>query len=391
MLKRNSIFRHAVLIFSVVCILPVVTKSGESRSVVNMNVSLKNEVQYAIEKGLRWLEAQQDSKGFWSQPIHPALTALVLTAYMGEPGHHFNKKNNPFIQKGYSYLMKCVQPDGGIYVHSLANYNTAVCMMAFQLTHDPFYTSVLVKARNFLVGLQSDFDKKGETDSPYDGGIGYGDSYSHSDMSNTLFALEALYYTEYLRQDTVVAFKKLNWSAAIQFIQRCQNLPGYNDQPWASGDSLNKGGFVYFPGNSKAGEMILSSGKKALRSYGSISYAGLLSYVYARLKPDDLRVKAVFEWLQRNYTLDENPGMGKQGLFYYYLTMAKALSIYGVSELTLKNGQKINWRKGLALKLLDLQDGQGFWVNTSGRWWERDPVLVTSYAVITLEILYRGL
>ena len=97
------------------------------------------------------------------------------------------------------------------------------------------------------------------------------------------------------------------------------------------------------------------------------------------------------EWLQKNYTLEENPGMGKQGLFYYYHTMAKALAAYGKHELTLSDGQTVDWRKALATKLFDLQSSEGFWVNESGRWWEKDPVLVTAYSVIALEIIHRSL
>ena len=66
--------------------------------------------------------------------------------------------------------------------------------------------------------------------------------------------------------------------------------------------------------------------KIPLRSHGSISYAGLKSYIYADLKQDDPRVKAVIDWLGRHYTLDENPGMGKQGLYYYLHLMTKALT-----------------------------------------------------------------
>jgi squalene-hopene/tetraprenyl-beta-curcumene cyclase len=209
-----------------------------------------------------------------------------------------------------------------------------------------------------------------------------------------MFALEALYYTKFMNNDvspSVTKLKKLNWTAAIKFIERCQNLPETNDQAWASDDPQNKGGFIYFPGDSKAGEMKLASGKTALRSYASISYAGMLSFAYADLKKDDIRVQAVMEWLQKNYTLEENPGMGQEGLFYYYHTMAKALSAYGVDELILSNGKKINWRKDLALKLLNLQKADGMWINENGRWWERDPNLVTAYAVIVLDILHRGL
>ena len=60
-----------------------------------------------------------------------------------------------------------------------------------------------------------------------------------------------------------------------------------------------------------------TTGRVALRSYGSISYAGLLSYSYANLKRAD-----------------------------------------------------------------------GSWVNENNRWWEKDPSLVTTYALMAVEILW---
>jgi squalene-hopene/tetraprenyl-beta-curcumene cyclase len=122
-----------------------------------------------------------------------------------------------------------------------------------------------------------------------------------------------------------------------------------------------------------------------------MSYAGLLSYIYADMKKDDPMVQAAFTWLQKNYTLEENPGMGQEGLYYYYHTMAKALTSYGADKLTLSDGKEIDWRHQLALKLLNLQREDGSWANENGRWWEKDPVLVTAYAVITMEMLYHGL
>jgi len=279
---------------------------------VPVDYSLKNEVQHAIEKGLAWLAKNQQPAGYWSQPEYPALTGLVLTGFMGEPSG--NTKANPpeHVKKGYKFLLANVKPDGGIYSRDMANYNTSVSIMALVVANNPEYRSIIRKARNFTVALQSDFDKQGIADNPYDGGIGYGGRYQHSDLSNTMFALEALYYTKNLTRDVDAAevkLSKLNWKAARKFIERCQNLPSVNDQSWASDDAQNRGGFVYFPGDSKAGEMKLASGKTALRSYGSISYAGLLSYIYTDLDKKDPRIQAAFTWLKKNYTLTENPGM----------------------------------------------------------------------------------
>jgi squalene-hopene/tetraprenyl-beta-curcumene cyclase len=390
MKRKIVIFLLNTAFFFAALITPVIGAEIENYSTPGANdLSLKNELQHAIDRGLGWLAKNQNPDGYWSQPDHPALTGLVLTAFMGDPSGRMRAKPPEFVHLGYQYLLDNVKPDGGIYVRDMTNYNTSVSIMALVMAANPVFESVILNARNFEVGLQDNLE---ESD-PMNGGVGYGGRYKHSDMSNTMFALESLYYTRNLVEDRSDSekYKKLNWQAAIRFIERSQNLPSHNDQDWASDDPQNKGGFIYFPGDSKAGEMDLGNDRKALRSYGSITYAGLLSYIYADLKKDDPRVVAAIEWLQKNYTLAENPGMGPQGLYYYYHTMAKALATYGLDEFTLEDGRKVNWRKELSLKLLDLQNKDGFWMNENGRWWEKDPVLVTSYAVIILEIIYRGL
>lgn len=357
------------------------------------NISVRNEVHRAINRGLDWLQSNQRSNGWWSTPDHPALTGLALMAFQGEPSGRYRRHEPDWMKRGYAYLVSCIQPDGGIHRSNLVTYNTAICLMSLLAANQPEYEPALRRARKFLVGLQGDFREKGVLDSPFDGGIGYGTRYDHSDMGNTLQALEALYYSRHLAEDRNLAdARDLDWAAAIHFLQSCQNLPSHNPEKWATDDPRNKGGFIYYPGHSMAGtETNLATGRVTLRSYGSISYAGLLSYIYANLKRDDPRVVAVFDWLRNNYTLEENPGMGPQGLFYYFHTMAKALSIYGVQDLELADGQKVTWRKELTFRLLNLQQKDGSWANDNGRWWEKDPVLVTSYVVLALEMVYPGL
>lgn len=354
--------------------------------------ALKHQVETAINRGLTWYSTNQNANGSWSLPDQPALTAMVLTAYNGEPSGKFLKHPTPEMEKGYGFLMSCVKPDGGIHRTNLVTYNTATCMMALITAHRKEFTPTIVKARKYLISLQGDFGEKGKNDSPFDGGIGYGSHYEHSDMGNTLQALEAIYYSKNIAGDQAGGDKQdLNWQAAIQFLQNCQNLPSHNKQSWASSEPQNVGGFIYYPGHSMAGSTTNAAGRVAFRSYGSVSYAGLMSYAYADLKKNDPRVKALIEWLEKNYTLDENPGMGLDGLYYYYNAMSKALTAYGVNELTLANGQKINWRADLAKKLLALQRPDGSWANESNRWWQKDPVLVTGFVVSALEHLHKGL
>jgi squalene-hopene/tetraprenyl-beta-curcumene cyclase len=132
---------------------------------------------------------------------------------------------------------------------------------------------------------------------------------------------------------------------------------------------------------------VLPDGKTALRSYGSMTYAGLLSFIFADLKKDDPRVQAAYGWLKKNYTLEENPGVGQQGLYYYYHTMAKALTVYGDDFIVGENGKNINWRKELTIKFVENQREDGSWINPSARWWENDPVLVSAYALISLNMI----
>ncbi|HEV3270904.1 MAG TPA: prenyltransferase/squalene oxidase repeat-containing protein [Candidatus Methylacidiphilales bacterium] len=375
--------------------LPTAISRGEPAAdvpPVAKNRSLQLEIEHSIEKGLAYLKTRQDPAGFWSSADYPALSGLVLLAFVDEPSGTIKTKHPDFVEKGYGYLMSCVKPDGGIYGNALANYNTSVVVLALNAADSEKYDSVLRKARAFLVGQQNFYPKQDGKMNPYEGGIGYGDDGPHSDVSNTVFAMEALRKTQSLLEGRdAAAAHDLNWDAALAFLQRCQNLPKTNAQPWVTGDPKNVGGFIYTPlaGDNHAEDDM--DGKKVPRSYGSMSYSGLLSYIYADLTRDDPRVTAVYDWLGRNYTVEENPGLGASGLFYYYHTMSKALSTYGADQLTLAGGKTANWREDLALKLIDLQAGEGSWVNDkSGRWWEKDPVLVTSYAVRTLEMMHAG-
>jgi len=300
-------------------------------------------------------------------------------------------KNSAVVAKGYDFVLSCVKPDGGIYATDLPNYNTSICMMGLLAARDAKYDTVLRKARSFVIGMQADLGVAGKMDTPWDGGIGYSHAAGRSDMNNTLTALEALYYSKHLQVDQGGVDKDLNWAAAIQFLQNCQNLPGVNTQAWVSTDALDRGGFVYDPDTSKAGGVTNANGHVALRSYGSISYAGLLSYIYADVKKSDPRVQAVMDWLRANYSIAENPGLGQQGYFYYLHLMTKALTAAQMEVLQTKDGKQLDWRQGVAMRLIDLQKGDGSWQNGTGRWWEKDPNLVTAYAVITLEMIWHKL
>lgn len=365
------------------------------------NVSLKLEVERAIAKGVQFLKTQQSADtGAWGDSEIPAFSALAISAILGDPAVEAGKVLPEEVEKGYEFLLSNVKPDGGIYGKGLATYNTSLSVMALIRSGKEEHLPVIAKARRLLINQQQDYDKKGQNDNLFDGGIGYGGTYAHSDLSNTHLALEALYYSKKVLADT--AFDEssefdLDWDAAIEFVSLTQNSAETAKRlgPSVIVREEDKGGFVYFPGDTKSDEIVLdtSEGKKtALRSYGSMSYAGLLSFIYADLDRNDPRIAAVMEWLQKNFTLEENPGMDAQGLYYYYHTMSKALAITGTKSLVSADGEKIDWKEELALKLMSQQQAGGSWINEgSNRWMEDNPILVTAYSLLALEHVYRQL
>ena len=172
---------------------------------------------------------------------------------------------------------------------------------------------------------------------------------------------------------------------ALKFVRRCQNLGGeFNDQPFAKKTTKeDEGGFVYHPFETEKSPHKTPEG--GLRSLGAMTYSGLKTFLYAGVSKDDPRVKAAIGWIRRHCTLDENPGMGQQGLFYYYQTFAKALDAAGYDAFEEADGARHDWRKELAEHLASIQQENGSWVNTSDRWYEGDPNLVTAYALLALE------
>jgi len=349
--------------------------------------SLLLESQAAVQRALRFLRTAQTPDGSWQHS--PAITGIVLTAMLGSGQKEFGPASAP-VSKGLAYIRSCAKPDGGIYEEFYPVYSTSICAMALVEAGLPADRELLKKAQAFLLRAQADTGEGLGPESVDYGGWGYGKDRTgkmrRADLSNTQFALEAIHDLEQLaEQDRAVAGTgtggasraELAYQNAIRFLQRCQNLKGSNDRPWASND----GGFVYSPTESKAGPT--PSG--GLRSYGAMTYAGLKSMIYARLSKTDRRVLAAFNWARMHWSVTENPGLGQQGLYYYYLTMARALNAYGADVIVDAAGARHDWRRELVGQLLKVQRADGSWANENGRWMEQIPELVTAYAVLAIE------
>ena len=330
--------------------------------------------QQTIDRAIEFLRSKQAADGSYAAQMGPGVTAVVATGLMRVG----LGPDDPAVAKSLKYLEKFVQADGGIYFPKdmVQNYETSLAVVCFQeANRDHRYDTIVKNAEQFLRGIQwGGKDQPVEKGNFKEGGAGYGRK-KRPDLSNTQFFLDALKAAGAKSDDPAV-------QRALIFVSRCQNLESENNTtPFAAKNP--DGSFYYTPaagGDSEAGK----TADGGLRGYGSMTYAGLKSMIYAGVKPDDPRVKAAVKWCQMHYDLDSNPGMGNAGLYYYYHTFSKALDAAGLKEIEDAKGVKHNWRQDLLAQLVRRQRPNGSWVNDDKRWFENEPCLVTGYALLSL-------
>ncbi len=465
-------------------------------------------------KAIAYLRSVQDEKtGGWAippqGPTFPAITALVLSGMLMEPGVTID---DPSVKRAVEFILSKQQEDGGIYDQLLPSYNTAISISALaKLPRTPELQERIDKAVAFLKTLQygegaqvrDGFAENAaivDRSHPFYGGWGYG-RHGRPDLSNSGWAVEAM-------KDAGVDPSDPAFQRALVFIQRTQmtgaGVDGkpINDMPYAA--ESTQGGFIYATsvnrdtigsGQSQAGEYVESmsggpgvigtvrlgkgpdgkqivltsnelerriqlylkqstdpavhdqagnfmvvlgpsgdgmsassftvhfaitepekvrtilwdtlsqelenaaavqvrpvdhwQGVSRLRAYGSMTYSGFKSLLYAGLKKGDPRVDAALGWIQQNYTVEENPGLGTDGMYYYYVVFARALHALGqpTLEVTSEDGEKSprNWGHDLAARLSTLQNDDGSFRSVDDRWMEDNPVLITAYSLVALQ------
>ncbi|MCM8526472.1 MAG: terpene cyclase/mutase family protein [Lentisphaeraceae bacterium] len=358
-----------------------------------LDAALLKKAEASVGKAVEYLVSKQSQNGSWG-PYGgmPEFTALAATALVNSSKAE-ETKVKAALAKAEGYILKHANEDGSIWRKSdrgYPNYSTSVSLVALYLLNKEKNKKVILKAREWL--KKSQFTEKTAASKVDAGGIGYGKGKAVADLSNTQMALEALYVTRDIEKEGAAArdIKTTleSFKMADEFLSRCQALPGTNDQKWAksaNGDDI--GGFIYSPDRVKVEKDGTKSDHKV---YGSMTYAGLKSMIYAgymkddKLNKEDPRVKAAVDWASKNYSVDKNPGVGTSGLFYYLQTFSKALQAYGSDSIKDGKGKEHFWRKDVLEKLISLQQAEGYWVNENGRWMENVPEMVTAFALSTV-------
>ena len=330
-------------------------------------------MRQALDRGFVWLRAAQSPDGSWSDRRFPGMSALALWAMARAK----RADNAEAAERAARYIASCAQPDGGIYVPipgrrggGLGNYNTCLCLTALHAYGQrERFLPILLNARAYIASTQI------ETEGLHEGGFGYDKSSprAYTDLNNTFYAVEAMRLTQDLEEGRPAGQKRvdINWEMAKRYVLSMQESEGEE-----------AGGFVYnreVPRQSQP-----EAAAEKLRTHGSMTYAGLLAMLHCELKREDPRVRSTLQFLGKHWTLEENPGQGIQGLYFYYEVLARALDAAAVRMLPLADGASVDWREALAKALVARQREDGSWVNASNRFWEGDPALSTSYALLAL-------
>lgn len=324
-------------------------------------------IPHPIDKGLAYLSTRQDAvNGTWSGNL--GITCLVTLAYLNA-GY---SETNPIVQKAMQYILGSVQPSGAICRDcTRATYETSLAMLVIKATHNPAYQTILINARSWLVSSQWDedglFGSVSITDWQY-GGFGYGNN-TRPDLSNTQFAMLAMNAADLPADDPA-------WDKAEKFVSRCQNRIESNDG-FSNDDD---GGFIYLPGSSAAGGTL---------STGSMTGAGIWGLSLSGNPPEDGRIADGIHWVEQVYTWDVNPtttdDWGTNSLYYYFLSMSKALSMARTSTLNSIHLGVRDWYLDLYQKLKNAQYPDGRWVSDNNYVWENNPDLATSWALLALQ------
>ena len=357
-----------------------------------------------------WLVGQQQESGAWlSGPADkaapsPAFTGLMVAA-LGNAPASLKPKYKPAVDKAVGYLLSKINEDGsvgegptGTFVKT---YATGIALMGFASVERTD------KVANAIRGAQAYLKQNQLKEGKDLGGIGYGDESAGgrkatiANLSTTGFGAEGMHQSGLPQDDEF-------WKLVVKYVRKCQNNSETNNDPEFVAELKSKGlvvgddGSLYYstvadPKAQKVGTKKVAD-KESIAGYGSMTYDGIKTYLYAGLKKDSPEVKSAIDWVRKNYSVEVHPGFPfdnaqrqhLRGLYHYYLVMSRALEAYGENPFETFDGKKHDWPREIAEQLVKSVKDNKMWKNENPAWFEGDPLLVTSYVLVTCNTLLKN-
>ena len=376
---------------------PVLRIASRAES-VHLSPEAFDAAHKSIARGLKFLASRQTKRGTWfeTEEVEPtdmeprkraasvAVTAMALKAFaqagdLGDAAAKARARASIDLTLTDPKAMEAVEKGG------IGNYVMSSIASGLAAVGDADAKIATQRAIRWMTDNQWDDAEGVDPTKDWYGGAGYGNG-KRPDLSNTQMMLDAMHDSGVSPDDPAV-------QRALAFVARTQNRKATNPAAWAQ-NGAGDGGFVYSPANG--GESFASDAAgegrygekldvKSLRSYGSMTYAGFKSLLYAGLSKEDPRVKDALGWISRHFTFEENPGLGQQGYFYYIHAVSRALHASQMESIADAKGVAHDWRAELIAAIASRQREDGSWKNTAERWEESSEELATIYAVLALE------
>jgi squalene-hopene/tetraprenyl-beta-curcumene cyclase len=188
----------------------------------------QNDINASIEKGVSFMDANQNPNGSFGTTFPDAETALALASYgVDDSGHFANltPARQTIVKNGVAFLLSTQQPNGSFAADGLATYDTGLALTALSLSQDVPTTpagavaTAIANGRQYLINSQNvppqiscqstGANGTGLGGQSFCGGWDYNGPDGRSDESNTGFALTGLDLTGGV--PTAVANGNIGW------------------------------------------------------------------------------------------------------------------------------------------------------------------------------------
>ncbi len=289
------------------------------------------DVSRAIEQGVRYLKSKQQREGNWVEGSHAVGMTALCTIAMLSAGV---SRDDPAIVNAMQYLRRFrVGPDFN------QNYSIALQTMAFALC-DPERDRPLIRENVRQIEEHQTFEGP---NSPANGGwtyiyTGRKAGQRGSDNSNAQFSILALYEAERVG----VSAKQETWARARNYWENCQNANGaWGYTPTSDGSTGIRASMTC----AGIASLMISSGMTS-QDGAAVRGDQILCGLPAQ-NPSQERIRRGLDWMERNFSVEENKGHGGTYLLYY---------LYGLERVGRMSGQRFigkhDWyREGTAFLL----------------------------------------